>query len=57
MKPCACAITGHRPSRFCFRYDENHPLCKRIKERLLEQFRMLHDEKMLPYILWVVPLE
>ena len=30
MNPRACAITGHRPTRFCFGYNENHPLCKEL---------------------------
>ena len=45
MNPRACAITGHRPTRFRFGYNENHPLCKEIKERLFEQFQMLHDRE------------
>ena len=45
MNPRACAITGHRPTRFCFGYNENHPLCKEIKERLFEQFQMLYDRE------------
>lgn len=45
MNPRACAITGHRPTRFCFGYNEDHPLCKEIKERLFEQFQMLHDRE------------
>ena len=45
MNPRACAITGHRPIRFCFGYNENLPLCKKIKECLFEQFKMLHDKE------------
>ena len=45
MNPRACAITDHRPTRFCFGYNENHPLCKEIEERLFEQFQMLHDRE------------
>ena len=45
MNPRACAITGHRPTRFCFGYNENHPLCKKIKECLFEQFQMLHSRE------------
>ena len=37
--------TGHRPTRFCFGYNEEDPLCQKLKECLLEQFRILHDEK------------
>ena len=45
MNQYACAITGHRPTRFCFGYNEEAPLCQKLKECLLEQFRILHDEK------------
>lgn len=45
MNSRACAITGHRPIRFCFGYNENLPLCKKIKECLFEQFKMLHDKE------------
>lgn len=34
MKHKSCAFTGYRPSRFSFRYDENSPICKAIKESL-----------------------
>ena len=43
MNQYACAITGHRPTRFCFGYNEEDPLCQKLKECLLEQFRILHD--------------
>ena len=45
MNQYACAITGHRPTRFCFGYNEEDPLCQKLKECLIEQFRILHDEK------------
>ena len=45
MNPRACAITDHRPTRFCFGYNENHPRCKKIKECLFEQFQMLHSRE------------
>ena len=45
MNECVCAITGHRPSRFKFKYSEDYALCKRIKASMLEVFRKLHDEK------------
>ena len=38
MNQYACAITGHRPTRFCFGYNEEDPLCQKLKECLLEQF-------------------
>ena len=30
----SCAITGHRPSRFAFRYDESDPRCIALKQQL-----------------------
>ena len=36
MNQYACAITGHRPTRFCFGYNEEDPLCQKLKECLLE---------------------
>ena len=45
MNECVCAITGHRPSRFKFKYSEDYTLCKQIKASMLEVFRKLHDEK------------
>lgn len=44
-KERACAITGHRPSRFKFKYSEDYSLCKKIKATMLEVLRKLHDEK------------
>lgn len=34
MKEIACAITGHRPTRFKFKYKEDYSLCKKIKRSL-----------------------
>lgn len=45
MRQTACAVTGHRPSRFKFKYSEDYSLCKKIKANMLEVFRKLHDEK------------
>lgn len=45
MNECVCAVTGHRPSRFKFKYSEDYALCKKIKANMLEVFRKLHDEK------------
>lgn len=39
----ACAVTGHRPSRFKFKYKEDYSLCKKIKRAMTEQFARLHD--------------
>ena len=63
MNQYACAITGHRPTRFCFGYNEEDPLCQKLKECLLEQFRILHDEKFVRTFLsavllvWICGLE
>lgn len=40
----SCAITGHRPTRFKFKYDENNSGCKRLKKRLHDQFVLLYDQ-------------
>ena len=45
MNQYSCVITGHRPTRFCFKCNEEHPLCKEIKQCLIEQFQMLYKEK------------
>lgn len=39
-----CAISGHRPTRFKFKYNENNNGCKRLKKRLKEQFTVLYDQ-------------
>ena len=40
----ACAITGHRPVRFKFKYDENNNGCKRLKKRLRDQLTLLYEQ-------------
>lgn len=40
----ACAITGHRPTRFRFKYDENNNGCKRIKKRIRDQLIQLYEQ-------------
>lgn len=40
----ACAITGHRPARFKFKYKENTAGCKRLKKRLRDQFIGLYEQ-------------
>lgn len=40
----ACAVTGHRPTRFKFKYKEDYSLCKKIKRVMREQFEKLYDE-------------
>jgi len=39
-----CAITGHRPTRFRFKYDENNNGCKRIKKRIRDQLILLYEQ-------------
>lgn len=39
-----CAITGHRPVRFKWKYNENNNGCKRLKRRLKEQFTLLYRQ-------------
>ena len=39
-----CAITGHRPTRFKFKYNENDSRCKRLKRRLRGQFAVLYEQ-------------
>lgn len=45
MRQLACAVTGHRPSRFKFKYSEDYSLCKKIKRAMFEQFKKLYDEQ------------
>lgn len=39
-----CAIIGHRPTRFKFKYKENNTGCKRLKKRLHDQFILLYEQ-------------
>lgn len=32
-----CCFTGHRPKKFSFRYNENHPDCRKLKNLLREE--------------------
>ena len=40
----SCAITGHRPARFKWKYKENDTRCKRLKKRMQEQFTLLSEQ-------------
>ncbi len=40
----SCAITGHRPMRFKWKYKENDPRCKRLKRRMQEQFTLMYEQ-------------
>lgn len=39
-----CAVIGHRPTRFKFKYQENNAGCKRLKKRLHDQFVLLYEQ-------------
>ena len=41
MKKTSCAFTGHRPTRFSFKYEETHPTCIELKRILAEQINAL----------------
>ena len=40
-----CCFTGHRPQRLTFQFDEQHPDCVRLKERLRQEILWLATEK------------
>lgn len=42
MDILACAVIGHKPTRFKFKYKENYSLCKKIKNAMTEQFKILY---------------
>ncbi|MBQ9168990.1 MAG: DUF1273 family protein [Oscillospiraceae bacterium] len=44
MKKTSCAFTGHRPTRFSFKYDETHPSCIELKKVLAEQIDFLYRQ-------------
>ena len=39
-----CTITGHRPTRFKFKYKENNNGCKRLKRRIREQLVLFYEQ-------------
>ena len=43
MAEIACAITGHRPKSFPWKYNETAPDCVLLKETLAAQIRLLAD--------------
>jgi len=43
MSKLSCAITGHNPQRFKFKYNEQAPLCQSIKAALFEQIKVLYS--------------
>ena len=44
MNKLSCAITGHNPQRFKFKYNEEAPLCRSIKAALAEQIKTLYSK-------------
>lgn len=42
--PTVCAITGHRPTRFPWKYKENNTGCKRLKKRIHDQVIVLYEQ-------------
>lgn len=40
----SCAITGHRPTRFKWKYKENNTGCKRLKKRIHDQIVLLYEK-------------
>ena len=44
MELHSCAITGHRPTRFKWKYNENNNGCKRLKKRMRDQFISLYEK-------------
>ena len=44
MKKTSCAFTGHRPTRFSFKYDETHPACIELKKVVAEQIDFLYRQ-------------
>ena len=43
MKETVCAFTGHRPSKFPWKYNEADSRCIALKSALAEQIRLLAD--------------
>lgn len=50
MSELTCAITGYRPSRFRFKYNENNTDCKRLKRRIKEQLVALYEKGVYHFI-------
>ena len=44
MDKLSCAITGQNPQRFKFKYNEQAPLCRKIKEALTVQIKVLYQK-------------
>ena len=44
MCKLSCAITGHSPQRFKFKYNEESLLCRSIKDAIQEQIKTLYSK-------------
>ena len=44
MNKISCAITGHSPQRFKFKYNEQALLCRSIKMTIMEQIKELYSK-------------
>ena len=44
MELHTCAVTGHRPTRFKWKYNENNNGYKRLKKRMHDQFIVLYEK-------------
>jgi uncharacterized phage-like protein YoqJ len=44
MDKLSCAITGHNPQRFKFKYNEESPLCLAIKAAVAERIKTLYGD-------------
>ena len=44
MDKQSCAITGHNPQRFKFKYNEESPLCRKIKTAITEQIKAAYSK-------------
>jgi uncharacterized phage-like protein YoqJ len=44
MEKLSCAISGHNPQRFKFKYNEEAPLCRLLKSAIAEQIKGLYGK-------------
>jgi uncharacterized phage-like protein YoqJ len=44
MERLSCAIIGHNPQRFKFKYNEQAPLCRAVKAAITEQVKKLYSQ-------------
>jgi uncharacterized phage-like protein YoqJ len=42
MNKLSCAVTGHHPQRFKFKYNEETPLCRSLKASITERIKELY---------------